>query len=166
MALIPRSCRVPVCGAVRARRNQAIRDWTAPRKSTAFHQFVGRPWETPNIPVFNRACMTANSQKNPDRWFPRKRYVLMIASKKACKLSYHQRLVYSYLVFRRSREQGAATSKIANVLRIDREAASRALYRLASEWSLVENRDGRFWACEPTDQTSTWFANNRRDGDP
>lgn len=119
--------------------------------------------------------MVSNSKNSdtkqlPGRWFPKKRYIPMISSRKPCNLTYHQRLVYSYLVFRRSRDQGATRKKIATVLDIDREAASRASKHLVTGFDgqppLAEWREGRLWALEPVGEVGSWFAFNGRSGDP
>lgn len=107
----------------------------------------------------------------PHRWFPRKRYVPLISIKKACGLTYHERLVYSFLVYRRSRDQGATKKKIAERLAIDRgETVPKVLEGLAVDTTdrprLVEERDGRYYAVQPSGPTVDWFAYNGRTREP
>lgn len=106
-----------------------------------------------------------------ERWFPGKKYVPLLSVTKACRLTYHERLIYSFLVFRRSRDQGATKKKIADRLGIDRgETVPKALTKLGGseeDWiPLVELRDGHYWAMEPTGEVADWFASNMRTNEP
>lgn len=102
-----------------------------------------------------------------ERWFAGKRYVPVLSVTKACKLTYHERLIYSFLVFRRSRDQGATKKKIAGRLGIDRgETVPKALSKLETAEEnrppLVELREGQYWAVKPTGEVADWFAHNGR----
>lgn len=96
-----------------------------------------------------------------ERWFPRKRYVLVIVSTKKCLLTYHQRLVYSYLVYRLRKDQMATTLKIEKALRLDKKAVVKAVAALMSH-KLVAEEMGQYRAEKPDKDQKTWFASNGR----
>jgi hypothetical protein len=123
--------------------------------------------DNPTMNENNNEKKTSGLEPLPDRWFYNKRYVPLIATRKACKINFQQRYIYSYLVFRLSKEQGATKRRIASVLGIDRgEAVPNALNALQKEaegrCKLVEEGEGEFWALEPTGDAGEWFAKNRR----
>jgi hypothetical protein len=86
----------------------------------------------------------------------------MVATRRACPLTFHQRLVYSFLVYRWRHGQGANLVRIGARLRIGRDWATRtALHGLVGH-GLVEVRDRLNWATEPAGESVAWFARNRR----
>lgn len=100
-------------------------------------------------------------ETNVDRWFPRKRYVPVIVATKQCPLEYHERLVYSYLVYRLRRDQTATRAKIVKTLRHDKKAVMKALGTLAAH-DVISEDHGQYHAKEPAEPQKNWFASNRR----
>jgi DNA-binding MarR family transcriptional regulator len=100
-------------------------------------------------------------QTNVDRWFPWKRYVLMLVCTKKCSLTYHQRLVYSYLVYRLRKDQSATKAKVAKALRLDKGTVVNALTELTNVGLAAEEQE-QYSAVEPNAAQKEWFASNRR----
>lgn len=103
----------------------------------------------------------AKTQTIIERWFPHKRYVLVIVAKKLCPLTYHQRLIYSYLVYRLRQDQTASTLKISKILRMEKKVVEQAAKALAVH-NLVVEESGQYCAKEPTKDQENWFASNKR----
>lgn len=101
------------------------------------------------------------AQTNVDRWFPGKRYVPVIVSTKKCPLTYHQRLVYSYLVYRLRKDQAATKAKIVKVLRLAGKTVADGLIEL-ERLSLTVKEQKWYRAVEPDESQKEWFASNRR----
>jgi DNA-binding MarR family transcriptional regulator len=102
---------------------------------------------------------------NVEKWFPNKKYVLMVVSKKKCPLKYHRRLVYSYLVYRLRQDQTATQAKMVKALRLDKTAVANAIVELETLGLVVRER-GQYQAAEPNENQRRWFASNRRAGVP
>ena len=100
-------------------------------------------------------------QTNVDRWFPFKRYVPMVVSTKKCSLQYHQRLVYSFLVYRLRKDQATTKAKIETTLRLDKGTVVNALTALTNV-GLAIKEGGQYRAVEPNDTHQGWFASNGR----
>jgi predicted transcriptional regulator len=98
---------------------------------------------------------------NIERWFPNKRYVPMVVSTKKCPLAYHQRLVYSYLVYRLREDQAATKGKMVRALRSDKTAVAKAVAVL-EEFGLAVREGGQYRAAEPNENQRQWFASNTR----
>lgn len=101
------------------------------------------------------------AQTNVDRWFPWKRYVLMLVCTKKCSLTYHQRLVYSYLVYRLRKDQSATKAKIEKALRLDKGTVVNALTELTNVGLATRERE-QYWAAKPNTAQKGWFASNGR----
>ena len=78
---------------------------------------------------------------NAEKWFPNKKYVPVIATGK-CPLTYSQKMVYSYLVFRLRKEQTASRAKMVKVLRLAKSTVSKALGELEKLGWSFKNRNG------------------------
>ena len=108
---------------------------------------------------------TAAIPTNVERWFPSKRYIPLIVKTTRCSLTYHQRLIYSYLVYRLRKDQTATKAKIIASLRVDKATVATALVALGELGLLSE--DGRqYRAVEPNNIQKKWFASNRRTNVP
>jgi DNA-binding MarR family transcriptional regulator len=102
---------------------------------------------------------------NIEKWFPNKRYVLMVVSKKDCPLKYHRRLVYSYLVYRLRQDQTATQAKVVKALRLDKTAVASAIGELETLGLVVRER-GQYQAAKPNENQRQWFASNGRTDGP
>ena len=100
---------------------------------------------------------------NAEKWFPNKKYVPVIATGK-CPLTYSQKMVYSYLVFRLRKEQTASRAKMVKVLRLAKSTVSKALGEL-EKIGLVVQEQKWYRAAEPDDAQREWFAWNGRTGE-
>jgi Mn-dependent DtxR family transcriptional regulator len=107
----------------------------------------------------------AKPQTTFERWFPWKRYVPVIVAKKECPLEYHQRLVYSYLVYRLRKDQTATRAKIGKTLRLDKKAVKKTLKALADHKLASEERE-QYTALVPAEGQAKWFASNGRTDEP
>jgi len=97
---------------------------------------------------------------NAEKWFPNKKFVPVIATRK-CPLTYSQKIVYSYLVFRLRKEQTATRAKMVKVLRLAKNTVSKALAELETIGLVVQEQKW-YRAAEPNDAQKAWFATNRR----
>lgn len=98
-----------------------------------------------------------------NKWMPRKRYLLMLSTRK-CPIKYVQRRIYSYLVFRASKDEGATVRRISEWLGCSHHTVKNSICHLTS-LNLVAKRDGRLFALEPNDNQNDWFARKSRAGD-
>jgi predicted transcriptional regulator len=98
---------------------------------------------------------------NIEKWFPTKRYVPLIATTKKCPLTYSQRMVYSYLVYRLRKDQVATKAKVVKVLRLDKRAVANALVALEG-LGLVIKEQVWYRAAQPNESQRQWLASNRR----
>ena len=103
----------------------------------------------------------AKPQTTVERWFPWKRYVPVVVAKKQCPLTYHHRLVYSYLVYRLRKDQMATKVKIEKALRLDKKAVVKAITALTVH-NLLADDQGQYRAKEPDETQREWFASNGR----
>ncbi len=97
---------------------------------------------------------------NVERWFPSKRYVPIIVSTKQCSLTYHHRLVYSYLVYRLRKDQAATKAKMIKSLRMAKVTVAGALVAL-DKLGLVAEDGRQYRTPEPNDIQKEWFASSQ-----
>jgi len=95
-------------------------------------------------------------QKWLNEWFPSKRFIKLLSVTKACQLTFNQRLVYSFLVYRSRLNKGVSVRGIAKSLQLDRNTV-RVVVRKLVELGLVAKKDGNFQAVEPTGPLAEWF---------
>ena len=113
-------------------------------------------------------CVLMSNDKAPtnaEKWFPGKKYFPIVVSTKKCPLTYYERVVYSYLVFRLRKEQTATEARMVKVLRLARNTVSKAIARL-EEIGLVGREQKWYRAAKPNDAQRAWFATNGRTDEP
>jgi predicted transcriptional regulator len=98
---------------------------------------------------------------NAEKWFPGKKYFPIVVSTKKCPLTYSERVVYSYLVFRLHKEQTATRAKMVKVLRLAKNTVSKAVAEL-EKIGLVAKEQKWYRASKPDDAQKAWFAKNGR----
>ena len=86
-----------------------------------------------------------------------KRRMKVVACTGQNELSFNERVVYSFLVYRRSKGKGAGLSAVRRVTGFDRCRTLPRIRRRLADLGLVEVRDGKLWAREPDAERRGWF---------
>ena len=86
-----------------------------------------------------------------------KRRMKVMACTGQNELSFNERVVYSFLVYRRSKGKGAGLSAVRRVTGFDRCRTLPRIRRRLTDLGLVEINDGKLWAREPDADRRGWF---------
>lgn len=89
--------------------------------------------------------------------FDEKRYFPLLRRTKTCRLSPHEMLAYSYLVHRGHFGAGASLAELHRFTSLDRDRTLPQIRDRLAELGLIEIRDGKLFALQPTGQISQWF---------
>lgn len=95
-----------------------------------------------------------------DKWFSGKRRVFYLTATSQCKLNFNARLIYSFLVSKRSMEKtdGASEEDIARATRLDRFRTVRTSLRTLGDAAFLDESGEEYVAREPDADTQGWFA--------
>ena len=88
-------------------------------------------------------------------WFKAKRYYPVLLIRKGCPLSFGERLVYSYLVYRAAKGGARSVGEIARATGIERSRSLPGILRSLTDQLLIAREGGLIVALEP--QTKDWW---------
>jgi hypothetical protein len=81
----------------------------------------------------------------------------VVSCTKQNKLAFNERVMYSFLVFRRSKGKGASLSAVRRVTGFDRTRTLPRIRQRLIELGLAEIKDRKVWALEPSASVREWF---------
>lgn len=104
----------------------------------------------------------ASNPADRDEMFAGKKFVRLILARSSCPLKFNERLVYSYLLYRRQQdgETPVTITRVAEVTGLDRGTAAASAIRALVELELVREAPGGYTA---TDRLPDWLV-VRKDG--